>query len=124
MLQFETLRQNSTFLDFYDNLENGKSKIYYLDNPFTPKPLDKVKIHQLFQKSNEPDEVNINLCDRLLNYKRQINNYNDKNEALSENSEQKNTNNEVNEKEFITKISQKFVYLNKFDFEETPYVKN
>lgn len=128
LLSIETLKQNQTFSQFFNTLQYGRSKIQYLDNPFLTKPSDKIQINdlELLDKWDTNLELK-NISMRILNYKRNNDESNEKNgsknKEISEKKIKEEKKYEKNE-EFITRISSDFAYLNNFDFEGLPYFKN
>ena len=128
ILKVETLRNNETFSEFYENLYRGKSNIMYLDNPFCQKPLDKIRIVDLetLDKCWETKELNGDLLNsRLLKFER-LKEKSEKQRNDQKLKEKIKTKEEVGEppQELITKFSENFVYLNNFEFEGMPYLKN
>ena len=122
------MRNNETFSEFYENLYRGKSNIMYLDNPFCQKPLDKIRIVDLetLDKCWETKELNGDLLNsRLLKFER-LKEKSEKQRNDQKLKEKIKTKEEVGEppQELITKFSENFVYLNNFEFEGMPYLKN
>ena len=118
-MNVKTLRDNPTYKEFYENVSYGKSSIYYLDNSFCPKPLDKLQINEVevpggSEQFMEIDDETIRL--RLFNYQRKINNIKKKDKQTNQQAQRKD--------EFFSNISGKYVYLNSFDFEGMLYLKN
>lgn len=128
ILSVETLKQNQTFAHFFENLHYGRSKIQYLDNPFSPKPLDKIQINDLENVDlSFPEEFDLKaLSYRMLNYKRKPAEEAKHVRMVEERKERKikEEKSKEEEGEFVTKIAEKFVYVNNFDFEGMPYLKN
>lgn len=115
----ETLKENQTFQSFFDNQHYYNSKIEYLDNPFYPKPLDKIQINELeiLDFWNEKFDLG-SISRKLLGFMRK----------KTEEDREKFKNNEkkmekkTKDLKFITKISEEFEFKNTFDFEGIPYL--
>ena len=116
----ETLKENQTFQSFFENQHYCNSKIEYLDNPFLPKPVDKIQINELENLDiwNEKIELG-NISRKLLGYMRK----GGVDIEIFKNQE-KNLEKKTKDLEFITKISDEFEFKNAFDFEGIPYLHN
>ena len=120
ILKVETLKQNQTFMPFFDNLSLGASKIQYLDNPFVPNPTDKIQINEIEILDNFREENLEKIAQKLLVFKRKNEDLEGKRVGKKEKAREKTKNNG----EFITRIAEEFVFKNPFDFEGVPYLQN
>lgn len=117
----ETLKENQTFQSFFENQHYCRSKIEYLDNPFSPKPVDKIQINDLEILDIWNEKIDLgNISRKLLGYMRKKGG---EDIEIIKNQE-KNLEKKTTDLEFITKISDEFEFQNAFDFEGIPYLHN
>ena len=118
----ETLKENQTFQSFFENQHYcNNSKIDYLDNPFSPKPVDKIQINDLEILDIWDEKIDLgNISRKLLGFMRKKGEENVERIKYHE----KNLEKKKKDLEFITKISNEFEFKNAFDFEGIPYLHN